>query len=175
LYYGGPYFESATADFDVIATWKDHNGYPSIINFNFEKGKVLLIGPHLEIEENSNRDSTNFADELDDVESDWDFLKTIVKWALPQVSDITTRDIIISNSNIYPNPAYNYILVDYSAIDTESKIVIFNVYGEKMSALSAFHSETHQEGKLRIDITHLPLGLYILKNGNKTEKFMVVR
>jgi len=42
----------------------------------------LLVGPHPEIEEDSDRDGTNFANELNDNGSDWPFLWTSLDWLL---------------------------------------------------------------------------------------------
>ncbi len=54
LYYGGPIFYANQGfEYNTIATWDAADNLPAIINFNYKQGRVLLIGPHLEIEENS--------------------------------------------------------------------------------------------------------------------------
>ncbi len=68
LYYGGPYFQGGV--FDTLAIYTEVNK-PAIIKFQYGSGWVVLSGVHPEIEEDSDRDSTNFASELPDSGSDW--------------------------------------------------------------------------------------------------------
>lgn len=100
LYYGEPYFvANAGQEMLVFASWKvpsnpsAHNK-PGIIGFNYGQGRVLLVGPHPEIEEDSNRDGTTFADELSDGPdySDWPFLWTAVDWLLKKPVTIAPDD-----------------------------------------------------------------------------------
>jgi glutamine amidotransferase-like uncharacterized protein len=95
LYYGGPYFESEQTEYDTVAVWKENNNKTAIINFNYQNGKVLLIGPHLEIEENSDRDSTNFAENLDDIASDWELLESVIKWTISSESGLNDNDYVL--------------------------------------------------------------------------------
>lgn len=88
LYYGEPYFVARQGqEMQVLASWivpanPEANNAPGIIGFNYGSGRVLLVGPHPEIEEDSDRDGTNFGDELNDNGSDWPFLWTAVDWLL---------------------------------------------------------------------------------------------
>ncbi len=88
LYYGEPYFiANAGQEMQVLASWivpanPAANNAPGIIGFNYGKGRVLLVGPHPEIEENSDRDGTSFGSELNDNGSDWPFLWTATDWML---------------------------------------------------------------------------------------------
>ena len=90
LYYGEPYFNSYSGqEMQTFASWVVPsnplaNGRPGIIGFNYGMGRVLLVGPHPEIEEDSDRDGVSFGDELDDRGSDWPFLWTAVDWLLRQ-------------------------------------------------------------------------------------------
>ena len=77
--------------------------------------------------------------------------------------------------SIYPNPASNYIEIrkpsEGFAPSEGSEIKIYNTYGECVLTL-----ETKEFSSLqRIDISHLPVGLYFIQIGNYLEKFMVVR
>ncbi|MBI2452461.1 hypothetical protein HYV50_05305 [Candidatus Pacearchaeota archaeon] len=90
LYYGEPYFvANAGQEMQTFATWivpsnsSAHNK-PGIIGFNYGQGRVLLVGPHPEIDEDDSRDGTSFADELSDGNdgSDWPFLWTSVDWLM---------------------------------------------------------------------------------------------
>ena len=83
LYYGGPYFSGG--NFDTIAIYNVNNE-PAIIELNYGDGKVILSGVHPEIEEDSGRDSTNFASELPDSGSDWGWFIQIIENALNSIS-----------------------------------------------------------------------------------------
>jgi glutamine amidotransferase-like uncharacterized protein len=92
LYYGEPYFVANSGqEMQVFASWivpsnPVANGAPGIIGFNYGQGRVLLVGPHPEIEEDDSRDGTNFANELSDGPdgSDWPFIWTGVDWILKE-------------------------------------------------------------------------------------------
>jgi len=73
LYYGGPYFTpDSGAVVRTVATYS-YNGASAIVSSPYGSGKVLLIGPHPEIEEDSARDGVTISreDSLDDNGSDW--------------------------------------------------------------------------------------------------------
>src|SRR4030042_393884 len=75
LYYGGPYFTpDAGAEIEILGTYKDYNEQPAMIAFQYGSGKVVLIGPHPEIEEDSDRDGVTLLREelMEDNGSDWD-------------------------------------------------------------------------------------------------------
>lgn len=83
LYYGGPVFQPhENTIIDTVATWHEYHNDAAIINFSYGNGRVLLVGPHPEIEEDSDRDSTDFAQELDDDGTEWNLLWTAVDWVL---------------------------------------------------------------------------------------------
>ena len=102
--------------------------------------------------------------------------------------EITANYIIISsvddnkvNSSIviFPNPASDYIEINFerwspSARWTPSltgEISIYNTLGEYIVTVGARHALPLQ----RIDVSHLPVGVYFIQIGNYREKFMVVR
>jgi photosystem II stability/assembly factor-like uncharacterized protein len=60
--------------------------------------------------------------------------------------------------NIYPNPSYNYIIVETSL---KGSLAIFNTRGQELI--------THQihESMTQIDISTLPKGIYFLKLTNE--------
>jgi glutamine amidotransferase-like uncharacterized protein len=90
LYYGEPYFVAHPGqEMQTFASWivpanPMADGKPGIIGFNYGQGRLLLVGPHPEIDEDDTRDGTNFAEELSDGPdgSDWPFLWTGVDWIL---------------------------------------------------------------------------------------------
>jgi len=97
LYYGGPEFypvPNQNANYSVIATWNE-TGNAAIISFTYGLGRVLLIGPHPEIEEDSIRDGSSFADQFDDQGSDWPFMKCAMKWVL----DLNETDTLTGDLN----------------------------------------------------------------------------
>ncbi len=88
LYYGEPYFiPYQTQEMQTLASWNIPSN-PSldktsgIISFNYGSGRVLLVGPHPEIEEDSDRDGNSFGEELNDEGSDWPFLWTAIDWLM---------------------------------------------------------------------------------------------
>jgi len=82
LYYWGP---ALTVDNDPTVTILgryDLGGEPVMLAFDYDLGRVFLIGTHPEIEEGSDRDGVTFADELDDRGSDWELMRKAVLWCL---------------------------------------------------------------------------------------------
>ncbi len=86
LYYGGPYF-TLPAGFqgEVLATYDyagTHHGKPAAIAFRYGDGRVVLLGPHPEIEEDDSRDNVTIdrEGELDDAGSDWGWVKPMLDW-----------------------------------------------------------------------------------------------
>jgi len=163
LYYGGPYFTAKPGvTFDTVAVWKDYNELPAIINFEYGKGRVCLIGPHLEIEENSNRDNTEFASELDDIESDWQLLRRIFEWGLDGKSSVLNNPDY-SNYLVYPNPANSYLQISpaSSEIFLSSTVELLDILGE--SVLNVNNVEINSI----VDISNIPSGNYFLRIESK--------
>lgn len=82
----------------------------------------------------------------------------------------------ITVSNIYPNPASEYAMVDYTISGDlrDAKLIFYNVLGTKMGE----HPLTKNSGKLRVDTTLMPTGLYFYQlsvEGKKvaTKKMLV--
>ncbi len=70
------------------------------------------------------------------------------------------NDEVATNENIliYPNPASNYITVEYSTPATDTRYEIFNILGKKVNTGILKKSD-----KNNIDISGLPDGIYMLK------------
>jgi hypothetical protein len=83
----------------------------------------------------------------------------------------------ITVSNIYPNPASESATIDYtmSADLRDVKVIFYNVLGSKMGE----HVLTKNNGKLRVDTTVMPTGLYFyqlsLEGKKVATKKMLVR
>lgn len=83
----------------------------------------------------------------------------------------------LSISSIFPNPASDYIEINLERCQALTKcrtfgINIYNTFGELVIS-EAGHLEEIGHLK-RIDISHLPAGVYFLKIGNKAEKFVKI-
>ncbi len=82
MFYNGPYFIPDTGSVvDTIGTY-EITGQAAMIACEYGKGRVFLIGPHPEWEEDDDRDSVSFFDNFDDMGSDWDFMRNVVKWCI---------------------------------------------------------------------------------------------
>jgi glutamine amidotransferase-like uncharacterized protein len=82
LYYWGPTLTPDTGvQVSILGRYAITN-QPAIVAFEYEKGRVFLIGTHPEIEEDSDRDSVTFGDELDDNGSEWNLMREATRWCL---------------------------------------------------------------------------------------------
>jgi glutamine amidotransferase-like uncharacterized protein len=95
LYYGGPYFTAdAGASVEVLGTYA-YNGKPAMVAFSYGSGRVVLSGPHPEIEEDADRDGVTIAREasLADRGSDWPMTDALLLWLLkkPAFTSLWTR------------------------------------------------------------------------------------
>lgn len=92
-------------------------------------------------------------------------------------TSIVDKSIELGEILISPNPASEYIELRQPPESFEplegSEIKIFNTFGELVFSDAAYLKEVpHLK---RIDISHLPIGLYFIQIGKYTEKFMVLR
>jgi hypothetical protein len=76
-------------------------------------------------------------------------------------SNLTDDEKLIGFIEIYPNPASDFIII--SSIDKVSKVEFYSLSGVKI-----FESEN----KDIIDLSLLPEGIYIIKQNNKTRRFI---
>ncbi len=84
LYYWGPILlPNSGANVTILGKY-DAVNQPAILAFDYEEGRVFLIGTHPEIEEDSDRDSVETADELFDRGSDWDLMRKATRWCLKE-------------------------------------------------------------------------------------------
>ncbi|MFH1844901.1 MAG: BPL-N domain-containing protein [bacterium] len=83
LYTGGPaFYPERTMPVETVATYDEFEGDRAIIAFELGSGRVLLLGPQLEYEEDSIRDGTSFYDSFTDQGSDWNLLGAYFDWVL---------------------------------------------------------------------------------------------
>jgi biotin--protein ligase len=84
LYYWGPVFEpDHGAEVSILGTY-DATGQNAMVALEYQLGKVFLIGTHPEIEEDSDRDSVEFGNQLHDYGSDWNTMRQAVLWCQQQ-------------------------------------------------------------------------------------------
>ena len=191
LYYGGPVFvPHAGQQVDTVAVWAAWNDSLAAINFNYGSGRVLLLGPHPEIEEDSDRDSTSFAQELDDAGSDWPFLWSAVDWLLdrpityPPVSAIKKQGVFIQPQEVilhkaHPNPFNPSTIINYELPMTNFvELSVFNSLGQKIKTLVNRKQEAGKY-KFRFDANNLVAGIYFvhIRAGReiKTQKIVLLK
>jgi glutamine amidotransferase-like uncharacterized protein len=129
VYYGGPYLlPDGSQQIETLATYQVNN-QKAAINFKYGNGRVLLMGPHPEIEENSNRDGSTWGSELDDVESDWPFLQATVMWAVIRgAAAVTTKPNPYSLSSGRPLKFFGAGVIPY-----DTKINIYTLSGDMVT------------------------------------------
>ncbi|MDT3739093.1 MAG: T9SS type A sorting domain-containing protein [Candidatus Kapabacteria bacterium] len=84
-------------------------------------------------------------------------------------TSINHRNHILNNYNISPNPASDFIdinLNNEASINAFGKVQIFDILGLEVGQSSLI------DGNNRIDISHLPAGVYFIRIGDKVEKFV---
>jgi hypothetical protein len=94
---------------------------------------------------------------------------------------LLTNSVLSEGNNleeliISPNPASDYIEIYLDKVilsEAKNPVKIYNTFGECVIDLTP---TPLQKGEgLRINISHLPVGIYFLKFGNYLKKFIVVR
>ncbi len=92
-----------------------------------------------------------------------------------KMSDIIETDVKHTSKTlshlIFPNPAIDYveITLDNEAIQfTNMKVQIFDVFGREVSQSVLI------DGNTKIDVSFLPSGVYFVKIGSRTEKFVKI-
>lgn len=107
LYYGGPYF---TADVgsttSTVATYEHavYSGKPAIVSFDYGQGRVVLWGPHPEIEEDSARDGVTIDREatMNDQGSDWTLALHMMDWLMKVASPSSVGWAETTANNLLP-------------------------------------------------------------------------
>ncbi len=155
LYWGGSVFHPyADTPIDTVATFDGFANKPAIIKFYYGNGRVLLISPHPEIEEDSNRDGVNVAEELDDNGSDWGFLWTATDWLLGNpLSEPTALHSPAQGQphfKLFPNPVHKSL-----NISPKDEIISVKFYDWSGRLLLNSKNPTFP-----IDLSFLPNGVY---------------
>ncbi len=82
LYYGGPEFYPTNAQDLYVPYLYDVTGGVAAVTARSGMGHVFVTGFQPEFEEGSMRDSTNFADNLTDPESEWDLIGEAIRYCI---------------------------------------------------------------------------------------------
>jgi glutamine amidotransferase-like uncharacterized protein len=86
LYYWGPrLIPKPGTDVDVLGVYAV-GGDPAMVAFEYGAGRVFLIGPVPDIEEDGDRDGTDFAEEFDDLGSDWELMRKAALWCTKELN-----------------------------------------------------------------------------------------
>lgn len=72
---------------------------------------------------------------------------------------------------VYPNPAYNHIVIDYADMENSFDVVLYNSEGKQ--ALRASHDQLQNLNSL--DVSHLDRGLYLMVVGNEFKRKLVLK
>jgi glutamine amidotransferase-like uncharacterized protein len=169
MYFGGPaFYPDPDEDVDTLATWDEYNAHPAIITLHYGQGRVLLIGPHPEIEENSARDGNLFGSALNDPETEWGLLWRSMDWVLKHpISDTTLTTGISADTSLkpaapagimmYPNPANSMVNI-ITGVNSPAELEICDLLGQ-----SRIRAAGASGLKLSVNVRDLPTGLYIAK------------
>lgn len=108
-------------------------------------------------------------------------------WMYENPTSVNNYETNHSNYIIYPNPASDFITISlgsFGACSNENNnvaspndsIEIYDVMGILVTQIpmSVFNSQTKVLDLPRIDISHLPAGVYFMKVGNRFEKFVKI-
>jgi glutamine amidotransferase-like uncharacterized protein len=108
MYYGGPYFETnGTEGVTILATY-EVNDEPAIIAYEYGQGRLVLSGPHVEWEEDADRDGVAWENVYDDEGSEWNMMLQIGLWLSANSEPETTASNTSTTSTTLtstPNPS----------------------------------------------------------------------
>jgi glutamine amidotransferase-like uncharacterized protein len=108
IYYAGgsellPY---EGANVTILGTY-NATGMPAIVAFEYGNGRVFLMGPHPEFEEESDRDGLPYEAPMYDPESEWPFILNAIEWLAQKPIPVTTISCDASSPVIMVGDAIN--------------------------------------------------------------------
>ncbi len=171
LYFGGPVFIPDTSQkITTVATYDSAANKKAAIAFKYNMGRVVLIGPHPEIEEDSDRDSTSTCDYLNDNGSDWNWLSACIDWVYRKpIQNTYTKDVLLSadrnkslpvDLKVYPNPVVDQLTVNAMYYGRKlNSVDVLNLNGQ---LLQSFECQT-TDNYLVIDLTDFGAACYFLR------------
>ncbi len=148
LYYGGQTFvPHPGVSVDTLFTWAAYHDSVGGIAFTYGLGRVILTGTHPEIDEDTDRDGTTFADSLNDVETDWNWLWTAMDWLLQK--PLTTPQIWVNELHYDNTGADQNELIEVvipTTVTTPSNITITLYDGATGTPYASYGLDTFTAG-----------------------------
>ncbi|MDR1757459.1 MAG: T9SS type A sorting domain-containing protein, partial [Bacteroidales bacterium] len=92
---------------------------------------------------------------------------SIVTLHLETVTGIINRHL--ATIKIYPNPAKNELRIENAELKIGETVHIFDISGR---AVETWHATSLQNGTATINVSRLPSGVYFLRIGDKTARFV---
>ena len=87
-------------------------------------------------------------------------------------TDVTDELPATNNYALYPNPATDYITINIKPSEGLA-VEIYDILGVKMQTTPITSTSlSNWVVNFKIDVSHLPVGLYLVKIGNRVEKFV---
>jgi photosystem II stability/assembly factor-like uncharacterized protein len=92
-------------------------------------------------------------------------------WMYEDLTSVDENGTITGDMNIFPNPSSDFITIQFSNEELQpfaavDKVQIFDVYGIEVAQSSLI------DGNKTIDVSHLLVGVYFVKVGERVEKFV---
>ncbi len=90
-------------------------------------------------------------------------------WVLEIKGEINTQTDVLTQNDIYlyPNPAKDYLTVGYRHLLNKEEVKIYDIAGKKINTKIEYLSN-----KAVVNISELKTGIYFIKFGNLTKKFI---
>ena len=131
MYYASQYFApNPGVSVHTVARYGPF-GVAGMIAFEYGHGTVFLSSPHPEYEEDSDRDDTDFGDDLEDPDSEWDLLFEVSKWLIdasvyePPTTTTSTVSVTTSTlTNTTPTSTGEYLDITLISLVSVGSILI---------------------------------------------------
>jgi len=98
------------------------------------------------------------------VTSDTTFMAIFTASGSSSLQEVNAREFAL-----YPNPAKNFVILDFEALKTNIELQIFDIRG----IIVKTENVKAGEKQIRIDLSNLSKGTYLIKFGNTTKKIVV--
>jgi glutamine amidotransferase-like uncharacterized protein len=175
LYFGGCVYQAYTGTtFETVATFDAYKNEAGMLTFNYGTGRVLLISPHPEIEENSDRDGGKFGETLNDHGSDWNFLWPATDWLLgkpityPLFLGINTSSQFNVTVRVNPNPTSGTLtLLKKNKEQQTYHLSIKDIQGKEIIS-----KDIQFEDSYSLQLNDMDNGIYYLMLQNNKEQIL---
>lgn len=93
------------------------------------------------------------------------YVKEIVNPTIQTIEQMPLKEAF----NIYPNPSQENIIINSNSLINENKIIISNCIGQ---IIHSYDIEQHTTNNIQINVSKFQSGLYFIKIGSQTQKFI---